>query len=492
MRATGTAFPEPRVAETAPAAYFHSTSRADGWTTACALSTAAVSLGYAIHAKNGNFSVESLLWLTVALASAVMAAWNGIHRRIELAAAMGLLRVLGIGLIFQIILLLTANPGTGLWVPLGPFCSLTWLAAGVVGLGFWRIPAARWALPLLLATHFFMGAWVIRHTPRPLIDVHVVQQAGCEELAHGHNPYAVRPVDIYGPDTHFYAPGTVKDGHLTVGCPYPPLSILLTLPSYMLTGDFRYAQLIAVTLAAALMALARGGRIGFAAAALYLLTPRGFFVLEQGWTEPFVVLMLAGTVFCACRFPRWTPLMLGLLLASKQYIFIAFPAALLLAPRPWLSMRFWRFWIVAAAVALAVTLPMALWDVHEFANSVLNIRDIFRVDSLSYLSAVALVTGWEPGGWVKYVALVPVIGLVLFKAPHTPSGFAASAGLLFLVLFAFAPHSAANYFFGCIGAMCCAVAATQPMMKPVRAPGRSGIPRIFIRTGASGQIGRFT
>ena len=85
------------------------------------------------------------------------------------------------------------------------------------------------------------------------------------------------------------------------------------------------------------MALAQGGRVGFAAAALFLLSPRGFYVLEHGWTEPFVVMLLAATVFCACRRPRWTPLMLGLLLFSKQYIFIALPAMLLLAPRPWAS-----------------------------------------------------------------------------------------------------------------------------------------------------------
>jgi uncharacterized membrane protein len=314
---------------------------------------------------------------------------------------------------------------------------------------------------LLLLIHFFMGAWVIRHTPQPQIDVHVVQQAGCEALAHGRNPYAIRTRDLYGPDSHYYPPGAVKDGRLTFGCPYPPLSILLALPGYLLGGDFRYAQLLALTLAATLMALARGGRLGFAAAALFLLTPRGFYVLEHGWTEPFVVMLLAATVFCACRRPRWTPLALGLLLVSKQYIFVALPAALLLAPRPWVSGAFWRFWLVAVITGLVVTLPMALWNAHEFLNSVLNIRDVFRIESLSYLSLLARQTGWRGGGWVKFVAIVPAAVLVLRKAPRSPSGFAAGTALLLMVLFAFASHASANYYFGSIGVLCCAVAAAH-------------------------------
>lgn len=435
---------------------------ADTWTAGFALAIAAAALGYAIQIKNGNYNPEALIWLSVAIVGCAVAAWNGAYRRIEAAGAAAVLGVIAGEFFIQIVPLMTAKPGTEVWVPPLPFYHMAAVAIGVTALGFMRVRAARWALPLLLLTHLFMGAWVIRHTPRPLIDVHVVQQAGCEALAHGQNPYAVRPADIYGPACRWYPAGTVKDGHLTFGCPYPPLSILMAMPGYLLGGDFRYAQLVALTLAAALMASARGGRVAFAATALFLLTPRGFFVLQQGWTEPFIVLLLAGTVFVACRRPGWTPVMLGLLLASKQYIFIVMPAMLLLAPRPWLSRGFWRFWAIAGATALIVTLPMVLWNVREFANSALNIRDVFRGDSLSYLAGIAAWTGWKGGGWVKFIALIPAAWLVLRKSPRTPAGFAAAVGLLLMIMFAFAPHAAANYYFGCIGAMCCAVAAGKP------------------------------
>ena len=42
-------------------------------------------------------------------------------------------------------------------------------------------------------------------------------------------------------------------------------------------------------------------------------TPRLFFVLEQSWTEPFVVLGAAAVVVAACRAPRLTPWLFGAL-----------------------------------------------------------------------------------------------------------------------------------------------------------------------------------
>src|SRR6185295_8463076 len=112
-------------------------------------------------------------------------------------------------------------------------------------------------------------------------------------------------------------PGVSVGGRLQFGYPYPPLTLLLTTVAHLL-GDFRYAQLAAMTLAGGLLAFARPGRNALAAAALLLFTPRGFFVLEAGWTEPFAVLFLAATVFALCRAPRWAAIPLGLLLASKQ------------------------------------------------------------------------------------------------------------------------------------------------------------------------------
>ena len=113
-----------------------------------------------------------------------------------------------------------------------------------------------------------------------------------------------------------------------------------------------------MTLAAACMAYTRRGRLGGLAAGLYLFTPRNLFVLEQSWTEPFVVLFLAATVWCAARHPRVAPVALGLFLAVKQYAVLALPLALLIGRPPMTFAGFRRIAVPAVVVAAVVTLPL--------------------------------------------------------------------------------------------------------------------------------------
>src|SRR5262249_55404593 len=150
--------------------------------------------------------------------------------------------------------------------------------------------------------------------------------------------------------------------------PYPPLTLLLTAPAQILFGDFRYAQLLAMLLTGVFIALVRPDRVGMLAAALLLFTPRCFYVLESGWTEPLSAMLLAASVLCAVRSPRALPVALGLLLASKQYL----PAAILLAPM--LSKRPLKDLAIALATAFIVTAPLALWDLSAFLHSAVTLQ----------------------------------------------------------------------------------------------------------------------
>jgi hypothetical protein len=209
------------------------------------------------------------------------------------------------------------------------------LAAVVVVAAGYAVAVGREAVRhvgvlLLLATHLALGIWTIRVQPEPapMIDVYLFQRDSAAALLSGVNPYAITFPNPY-PTGAYYGPGMVVDGRLTFGFVYPPLSVLLSVLGAW-AGDVRYAQLGAMTLAAGFMAFTRGGRLGGLAAALYLFTPRNLFVLEQSWTEPFVVLFLAATVWCAARHPRVTPYVLGLFLAVKQYAVLTLPLALLI------------------------------------------------------------------------------------------------------------------------------------------------------------------
>lgn len=306
-----------------------------------------------------------------------------------------------------------------------------------------------------------LGAWVLRAAPDPGVDVCLFQREAADALLRGENPYAMTFKDPYADSSRFYGPGVSKDGRLQFGFPYPPLTLLLITPAHAL-GDFRYAHLVAMTLAGALLALARPGPVAFAAAGLLLFTPRGFFVLEAGWTEPFAVLFLAATVFIACRSKGGVALPLGLLVATKQYLVLGLLAAPLLPARAApVASRSARWWVRVAIVAAVVTLPLALWDLPAFVHStvLLQFRQPFRTDALSYLVPLARLLGNPPPAWIGFVLAILTATWAMRRFGKTPAGFALAVALLFLVFFAFNKQAFCNYYHFVIGALCCAAGA---------------------------------
>ena len=303
-------------------------------------------------------------------------------------------------------------------------------------------------------------------------------------MLEGRNPYDARQVqfpDIYL-STHenhqrVYGEGMVINDTLQFGFPYPPVSLYCSTLGVFLSeskgsiGDTRYAQAVALSLIGLIIGYSRPGLMPKLAAALLLFTPTIWFLLGRSWTEPFVVLFLSATIFCACRKLRWgLPVAFGLFLASKQYLALAVPLSFLLVPDfQWRSPASWRAWMVlllgAGGVAALVTLPLALWDFHAFWFSLVTVQKEapFRWDALSYLVWIAFhvdskYANWT---WLAFVAVVPAIVLSLRTARRTPAGFALSLALVYLVFIAFNKQAFCNYYFFVIGCLCCALAATN-------------------------------
>ena len=212
------------------------------------------------------------------------------------------------------------------------------------------------------------------------------------------------------------------------------------------------------------MAYARPGPLGSVAAALFLFTPRGLFVLEQSWTEPFLVLLLSATVFAACRRDTWVPYLFGLFLVVKQYLVFVVPLAWLIVRRPLPDKKELGRWALKAAVAgAAVSLPLALWDISAFIRDVVTLQfdQPFRADALSY-PAYALRRGYGPlPTTLAFVAALVAVGLSLLRAPRTPAGFASAVALTFLGFFSFNKQAFCNYYYFVLGALCCAIAAAD-------------------------------
>ena len=446
--------------------------RSDPWLSATMLVVGVATLGRALQVGDGILKPGTMPWLAIAFAACVA----GVIVPLPVGrASYGRAELIGViiaALAWQVLEMLTRTPFNEVndvsdWF--GRF------QVGVIGAGMLAgaaLLASGWlrhaCFALLLVAHVTLGVSVLRLSPEPVIDVYVFQRDASDAISRGNNPYALTFPDVIGPE--WYGPGLSINGRLLFGYPYMPLTLLLAWPGHALAGDYRYAALAAMALSAALIAYAprRPGVVSFGAAALLLLMPRGMYVLERGWSEPFVLLTFATTVFCAARLPRATPWVLGLFLASKQYVPFGIGTVLLLVQQP-LNLRATATLLGKAFVAAAVvTVPMVLWDLAAFWRSAvaLQFNQPFRWDSLSFLA-------WARGGGreplpapmlaVPFVALALATAAVLWRCRHTVAGFAAGTALVFFAFFAFNKQAFANYYYFVIGAMCCAVATAAPL-----------------------------
>jgi hypothetical protein len=444
-----------------------------------AFAGAAYFLGQAIMIFNGAYTPEAIKYLSLGAIAALVGALAPLPPRVAWQTRWLLAIVMAACLAMQLGDLLVESPGVHLR-PIGsPHPMATYqraLAVAAVAMGVAVVDRRRvsWlALIALVSAHFVIGCWMIRSSPEPRIDVYYFQRDASEALLHGVNPYTLTFPNIYGDSSPFYGPGMSVGGRLQFGFPYPPLSLLLTLPGH-LAGDYRYAQLIAMDLAGIIMGSMSGAGIGVLAAAVYLFTPRNFFVLEQGWTEPFPVLLVSAVTWCALRRSALLPYMLGVLFAVKQYMILAVGPAMLLAlelaqrlhreanlrpPKPVAAVA--RFFAIALAVTLTLTLPLGLWNWRAFFHSVvaLQFSQPFRADALSFLVWLAKPEAAPLPSWIAFAAAAVATGVSLWRLPRSPEGFAGAMALVFLAFFAFNKQAFANYYFFVIGTFCCAVAA---------------------------------
>jgi hypothetical protein len=384
----------------------------------------------------------------------------------ERAEAVALAVILG-GLAWHVFLLLTRPPGYALEISpasLRVFRAGVVLGAGLVVGGLF-LPGRldRVSFLLVLGVHVALGIWLIRQSPGPGIDVYVWQDQAITALRSGENPY-----ERAYPEAH---PGTypeelVADGEVS-GYVYPPLTLLMALPAH-LAGDLRYAYLVALEASALLIAFMRPGRLAPAAAALFLFTPGLFIVLQLSWTEPFLILAVAGAVYAASR--KSTSIaaaLFGLALGAKQYMVLSTALAHKLFGLPFQAGTHARRLLISGAVAIATLLPWLLWDFQALWTGLVEfpLKTPFRSDSFSFPAALARGGGGELPSWLGLVAAA-VAWLLARTAPWTASGFCAGIALVLGSTFAWSTHSFSNYYFLVFAVLCCAVASAAPGVAP--------------------------
>jgi hypothetical protein len=426
-------------------------------------------LGLTLEVSDGHFSAPGILGLTLTCIAVGMAL---LVRSGEEEAT--LRRVLGVGLLLQFGALL-ARPA-GVYFQGGPaLLAVVPVAVGLMAVLVGTVVAGaplagKGTLPLLFSLFALCCVATLLASPEPRIDVFVFQKSSAQTLLRGLNPYTLEFPNIYG-HTDFFSPGVADAQWLHFGFVYPPLSLYFSTLAQGLVGDVRAAQALALLLTGLLLTRAGGSQAALATL-LFLSTPRIFFVLEQSWTEPFAVFLLAACVVAARARPRLLPLTFGLLLAVKQYTFVLLPLVPLLLGRPFSWPRTVGFLLKAILVALAVTLPLALWNPAAFVRSALWLQTVqpFRPDTLGFL-ALWTEAGHAPPPVLPFFVAATLLATLfaLRRFPATPAGFAAATALVLLAFFSFNKQAFCNSYFFVLGALSCALAAAQASSEPAQA-----------------------
>lgn len=344
------------------------------------------------------------------------------------------------------------------WVFLAGILTTWALAvAGVLRRGL----AGRRVALALAAVALATGVARLLHSPSPFIDAFVFQQQGAANLLSGRNPYQSEFPNIFSPPQSleflgYYAPQVTY-------YVYPPLSLLMTLPGYLIVGDVRLSMVAAEALTGLLLwtAALRAGHPPGAAVGLMgllFLSPVRLHVLGLSWTEPLVGLVLVALVGALLSGHRSAGLVLGLLLAIKQYSIVALP---LLISRRFVPSP--RLWIGAALAAAAATLPFVLWDAEALLSDTVGelMRGPFRRDGMSVTAAVAHAWGREAPGWLSFVAAGLALAWMWKRLPSGPSALAAGLSLAYLCFFVFGKQAACNYYYY-VGILLLASAAAAP------------------------------
>jgi hypothetical protein len=305
------------------------------------------------------------------------------------------------------------------------------------------------------------------------IDVVTFLTDGSRAVLHGADPYTAHYPNIYPPSQAalLYGPGIVgPGGMLTVGLPYPPASLVVAVPAFLL-GDVRVGALV-LLLGMAVLLHRTGSPAGRAPAVMLACAPGLLELVFFGWTEGVILGLFMAAAWLGAR-GRWlaAAAVLGLALASKQYFVVTVPCL-------WLLRELVGRARVAVLVgtAAAVTLPFVVWNFAGFWRSVVQFQLLqpFRTDSVSLLVWSVNTFHW-PGPAV-YGALPLVVGLLVGVAtarwmrPGVP-GFLTATSLSLLATTVLSKQAFLNYYFLIGGLLVLAAwAATVPSLRGEAVP----------------------
>lgn len=310
----------------------------------------------------------------------------------------------------------------------------------------------KWALVLAAALGALCYLLIPIASPEPFIDVWYFSQEAVEHVLEGFPPYSTPVTDIYGNHETFGTPG----GYL-----YLPANLYAETLSYIATGDVRFLFVLSILIGSLLLyCIARRTGDGVDApwiALLFLYHPRGMFVVEQSWIEPFVLLMFFLFVWLRTRSapPSAASAVYGFFLSLKQTL-LFFPFHFLMIERRPKQLLLATVIAALTVVPFLITDPQGLWE-----NGVWFALSLpYRTDSLSVTSYLALHYGLQPSLWLNlgWGALLSVATFVLFRR-HGLTGYLFAVSITMFGIFLFGKHAFCNYYYFVSGLLMALLAA---------------------------------
>jgi hypothetical protein len=418
----------------------------------------AVLVSWALWFSFGTLELRALALVTLAALAAVAAA---VGSRTDGPPRSRWTRgVLWVGVAAGIGLQLLAIPGDRRAPAHHPYFDLVaWIALCFV-LTYLLPRPPRWLersrFALLAACFLLLTAIAFRTDRLPFVDSWFLRQEAASAFLAGANPYQLSFPNIY-PHERFYGPAFLEN-HRVVVFPYPPLVLLLDLPSFLLAGDVRWSCVAAMVLGASTIARLGPRPEAELAGLLVLFQPRTLYVAEVSWTEPFVIATWAAALLALRRWHTRPPAgaapagaALGLLLAAKQY------APLFLVPlvtaAPTRGRRCAA--LIGLALVAALTVPFAVWNARELWRDlvVAQVLQPFRMDALSWLAAWARKTGAPPpSAAIGFLLSGAVLGAGIWRQ-RALAGAAVTAGAAFVVFLLFNKQAFCNYYWLAVGVL---------------------------------------
>ena len=306
---------------------------------------------------------------------------------------------------------------------------------GGARLGGKRLAVALGLLIVLIAT----GTLVSTEWNSNLgTDIYHAHRAAGAALIEGENPYtdAVR---------FFDGSPYRKSDRIIEGYPYPPV----VLSTYGLAGAFTDPRLISTLAWIGFIAwvgwrgarFEHGSEVALGVFLVLATLPIWSMVWYAAWTEPLSLLLLALAAVAWKKRVVVASVLLGLALASKQYLVFLAPLVIFHRDEIWLK----RLGI-AGGTAMATVLPFLVLDVAGFvASTIGNLAEIgFRPDTQSIpglLGAFGIEFTLPVWAWLFIGILIgALVGITARSASLFAGRAGLTLGLVFMVGLAFANY----------------------------------------------------